>query len=272
MQGGTLERPYEQLLKRKDDSEAVLQVNVSLVSGEGRPHGFQYIARDITEEKRLQENLRFYHQQVTRAQEEERRRIARELHDDTMQLLYALARRLDNFIRTDPGLGQEEVQFLGELHSQMGETVKSIQRFSQALRPPMLDELGFLPSVRWWLGEVRQRSNLETNLKVTGSEKRFGSEQELALFRAVQEAISNVERHAQATRLEVAVQMSDSRICVSVSDDGVGFAPPGHLEDLPRTGKLGLAGMHERVKLLGGTVRISSAPGKGTTVELTIPA
>ena len=264
-------QPYEQRLVRKDGTEAILMLTTSLITEDGKPTGFQHIARDITEEKRMQENLRYYLREITRFQEEERKRIARELHDDTSQALYALSRQVDNFLRSYTHVAPNDAAFLKELRQQLNDTLEGIQRFSQTLRPPMLDDLGLLPAVRWLVGEMEKFMGIEIALKVSGAEQRLPSEVELMLFRAIQEALRNVWKHAEASKAEVGIEFCQNKIKVSVSDNGKGFEPLDKMESLPRTGKLGLTGIEERMRLLGGNLKVQSEPGKGTTLIAEVP-
>ena len=266
-----VEQPYEQLLIRKDGTKAILKLASSLVTENGKSVGFQHMARDITEEKRMQDNLRYYLQEITRAQEEERKRIARELHDVTAQALYALNRQADNFVRSNPNLPADNAAFLEDLGKQIKGVLQDIRRFSQDLRPPMLDDLGLSATLRWLVSESRERCGIEVDLKVAGDERRLPPEVEFTLFRIVQEAVRNIERHSQALRAEVSVEFSEGKTRVSVSDNGKGFQLSGSLVDLVHTGKLGLAGMEERARLLNGSIKIESEPGKGTTVMVEIP-
>jgi len=227
--------------------------------------------RDVTEGRLMQERLRYYLGQITKVQEEERKRIARELHDDTTQALYALSRHVDNFARHDKNLTPEATSFLGELRQQLDDTLDGIRRFIQELRPPMLDDLGFLAALRWQLGDLEKQSGIETVLDVVGDERRFSADVELVIFRIVQEALRNVEKHAQATRVEVRIEFGEGKTEVSISDNGRGFEVGDDLAELPRAGKLGLAGMAERVRLLDGTMKIESQPGKGTRVMVEVP-
>jgi PAS domain S-box-containing protein len=271
MENEPVAQPYEQHLIRKDGTEAILMVTTSLITEDGKPMAFQHIARDVTEEKRMQDNLRYYLSHITKAQEEERKRIARELHDDTSQILYALSRQLDNFLRSNVHLAPGDSEFLKELRQQLNDALEGVRRFSQALRPPMLDDLGLLPAVRWLVGEMEQFMEAEIHLKVSGAERRLPSEVELTLFRAIQEALRNVWRHAQASKAEVAIEFCESEIRISVSDNGKGFEPLESVESLPRTGKLGLAGIEERMRLLGGSLKVESQLGKGTTLIAKAP-
>jgi len=226
---------------------------------------------DITERKRTEDNLRYFLQEITRAQEEERKRIARELHDDTAQVLGSLSRRLDNFIRKKHGLAPNEVFFLKDLQAQLNRGVEGVHRFSQALRLSVLDDLGLIPALRSLAKSLQESDGIGTDLKVLGGERRFSPEVELLLFRIVQEALNNIRRHAQASEAQVVMEFAEDRIKVTISDNGRGFELSGRVGDLPRSGKLGLAGMRERAQLLGGTLEVQSTPGKGTTLIVEVP-
>ena len=271
LHGEPLEQPYEQRLIKRDGTQAIFMLTSSLVTTDGQPTGFQHMARDVTEEKRMAENLRFYVQQITQAQEAERKRIARELHDDTTQALYAVSRQVDNIIRDTARLADEDIAQLKDLRQQIGEALKGMRRFTQELRPSILDDLGLLPAVGWLTGELEREHGIKAKLKVIGTERRFSPEVEATLFRIVQEALRNIRRHAQASRAEVAIEFAPTGISLTISDDGTGFQLPERLGDLARSGKLGLAGMQERARLLGGSLTLHSEPGKGTTVVLEAP-
>ncbi len=267
-----IDMPYELRIIRKDGSEAICMVTTNLVTSDGEPKGFQNIARDVTEEKRMQENLRYYLQEITRAQEEERKRIARELHDDTAQLLGSVSRQLDNFIRKRHGLAPNEVLFLKDLQAQLNHGVQSVHSFIQDLRPSLLDDLGLIPAVRSLLKGMQESDGIGADLKVLGRERRFSPEVELLLFRIVQEALNNTRKHAQASEVEAVMEFAQDRLKVTISDNGRGFELSGKVDDLPRSGKLGLAGMHERARLLGGTLEVQSTLGKGTTTIVEVPS
>jgi len=227
--------------------------------------------RDVTEGVLMQERLRYYLGEITKVQEEERRRIARELHDDTTQALYALSRHIDNFARNRKGLAPEAISFLDELRQQLNDALDGIRRFIQELRPPMLDDLGLLAALRWQLSDLEKQSGMKAVLTVVGDERRFSADVELVIFRIVQEALRNIEKHAQATEVAARIEFGAGRTEVSVSDNGKGFVVGDDLTELPRAGKLGLAGMAERVRLLAGNMKIESRPGKGTRVMITVP-
>jgi two-component system sensor histidine kinase DegS len=226
---------------------------------------------DATERRRAEENLRYHLQQITRAQEEERKRIARELHDDTAQVLGSLSRQLDNFIRKKHGFSSNEVLFLRDLQTQLNRGLQSMQRFVQDLRPSLLDDLGLIPAVRSLVKGLQESDGIDAELKIVGGERRFPLEVELLLFRIVQEALNNIRRHAQASEARVVMEFKGDEVRVTVADNGRGFELRGDVDDLPRIGKLGLAGMQERARLLGGTLEVNSVPGKGTTLVIDVP-
>ncbi len=266
-----LEQPYEQHLIKKDGTEVLVNLTSSLVFSEGQPVGFQHIARDMTEERRMQENLRFYVQQVTKAQEEERKRIARELHDDTAQRLIALSHQLENFASDNKNLSPDDVELVNKLRDQLKDTLQAVRYFSQDLRPPMLDDLGLLPAVEWLTDDLQKQFGIKAELRLIGTARRLIPEAELLFFRVIQEAVSNVRRHAEASQVEITIEYDNGKTRAIVRDNGKGFELPKTLAELSRTGKLGLVGMEERARLLGGSLRLESEPGKGTVVVIEAP-
>lgn len=222
-------------------------------------------------EKKMRENLSFYLHQVTTAQEEERKRIARELHDDTTQELVALSRRLDKLITASQRLSKRDSTLLEEAQQDVDKILEGIRRFSRDLRPSILDDLGLLPALEWLASELASQFDVAIATAVVGVERRFSPEAELVMFRIAQEALRNTCRHAQASRAWVTVEYSDGKTVLLISDNGKGFELPENLSDLASLGKLGLAGMEERARLLGGTMTLHSEPGKGTTVTVEVP-
>ncbi|OGN99713.1 MAG: hypothetical protein A2Y59_01310 [Chloroflexi bacterium RBG_13_52_14] len=266
-----LVQPYEQHIIRGDGSEAILMMTTNLVTEGGKPVAFQHIARDVTEEKRMKENLRFYLQQITRAQEEERKRIARELHDDTIQFLVVLARQLDELAYSSKGMSNDEKVRLEDLRQQTTSIIEGVRRLSHDLRPATLDRLGLVPALEWLASSVEKVSGINVKVEVQGDEKRLPVEVELVLFRIAQEALSNVRRHSQATSAKLLVEFDDKKAIIIMTDNGIGFIPPGEMGDLLKEGRLGLAGIQERVRLLNGSLNIESQPGKGTTLIVEAP-
>ncbi|MFA5309093.1 MAG: PAS domain S-box protein [Dehalococcoidales bacterium] len=271
LQHEPVEQPYEQKVIRKDGSEIFIQLSTSIVLDKGKPVGFQNIARDITEQKRMNENLHFYLQQATRAQEEERKRISHELHDETIQDLVVLSRQLDSLASSEKGLSAETQRRLEELWEQTDRILQGVRRLSQDLRPAAIDRLGLLPAIRWLAEEVTRYSGVETRVSVIGKEHRLPEEGAIALFRIIQEALTNVRRHSGATAAEITIEFSARSTKITVKDNGKGFTLAGKVGDLAKEGKLGLAGMQERVQLVGGTITMKSEPGAGTTITVEAP-
>lgn len=226
---------------------------------------------DITQLKRAEESLHYYLQEITRAQEDERKRISRELHDITIQNLIALLRQLENFINERDELPQKDTKILWNYYEQIKYILHELRRFSRDLRPTILDDLGLIPALEWVASRLIDEYRLEVNLEVIGNKRRLSKESELLLFRIAQEALRNIAKHAQASKAGVKFKFYKNKITITVSDNGKGFQPPDQLGNLTRTGKLGLAGMQERVKLLGGNLKINSEPGKGTMVFIEAP-
>jgi signal transduction histidine kinase len=257
-------------MTRRDGTEAILKVTTSLVVGDGKVTGFHHIARDVTEEMRLRENLDLYLGQVTKAQEEERKRIARELHDETIQALVVLSRQLED-AASSRGLPEDKRLLLESLRQQTTSIMDGVRRMTQDLRPSTLDRLGLLPGLEWLANDMSRYSGIVTKVNVTGQGRRLPPDVELMLFRIAQEALRNVWRHSQATEAAVTAEFYDKRVVVTIKDNGKGFRVPDTVGDLARDGKLGLTGMHERARLVGGSVTFHSEPGKGTTIVMEVP-
>jgi two-component system, NarL family, sensor histidine kinase DegS len=271
LSGEPLSQPYEQQNLRKDGERRTFMLTSSLMTVDDKPVGFQHIGRDVTGERRMQKNLRFYLNQITRAQEEERKRIARELHDDTAQALFALSRLMDNFIRDNVGLSQQQKTVLHDIRQRLGVTLQGIRRFSQDLRPSIIDDLGLLPAVKWLVKQKSEESGINIALKINGKEQRLMPEMELILFRIIQEALNNVTKHARATKADVQIEFTGLHVIASIHDNGKGFELPETVGDLSHAGKLGLVGMQERVSLINGSLIIKSEKDRGTLVTVSVP-
>jgi PAS domain S-box-containing protein len=270
--GKEIKQPYEQHFQRKDGTIGILRMATSSVMKGDEIIGFQHIARDVTEEQQAQENMRFYVQEIIRAQEFERKRIARELHDDVSPQLLLLIQKVDG-ISSSPhfNLSNEVKTKMEALRCQAVEALESLRRIAQDLRPRILDDLGLIAALEWMVDDLIMHHGIEAQVKIEGSESELPSELQLLLFRIAQEALNNIRKHAQATMVIVTIKFENNRIRLWVSDNGRGFSAPQRLSDIAATGKLGLAGMQERGQLIGGKVRIISEPGKGTTISAEIP-
>ena len=271
-----VEGPFELGLTKRDGTEAIVELMPSLIIRGGQPTGVQAIVRDVTEQRRMQANLRFYLSQVLKAQEGERLRIARELHDDTAQALTGLSRRLDILVDTLASsknqLPKEIPERLEELRDQSDRILEGVRRFSRDLRPPVLDDLGLLPALKWLATALEEQHSVAANIRVLGEQHRLPDEAELALFRIAQEALNNVRKHSGASAVEVTVDFRGGGITMVVADNGSGYEIPSSTSDLAASGKLGIIGMQERARLLGGTLVVNSEPGTGTRVLVTVPA
>ncbi|MCC7353129.1 MAG: sensor histidine kinase [Anaerolineae bacterium] len=209
--------------------------------------------------------------QVVSAQEAERQRIARELHDETSQSLTALAMGLkgvEQSLQADPQLAQKQ---LAELKSLSVHSLDTLRQIMSDLRPSVLDDLGLVAALRWYVDEVRKRAPVKIEILVKGARRRLEPQVETVLFRIAQEALTNVVRHAQARLATVAIHFADSEVRLLVMDDGRGFVPDEILRPgLPRQA-WGLLGLQERAALVGGSCSIRSKPGHGTEIMVTIP-
>jgi two-component system sensor histidine kinase DegS len=272
LRGEMMEHRYEQRLIKKDGSEAIMQLTTRLILSDGKPQAFHNMARDITEERRLQHNLEFYLRQVLQAQEEERKRLARELHDDASQQILLLTHGIDNVAsKTEKYSPQELRNQLGRLYELSQQTYQGIKRYAQALRPSILDDLGLVAAIKWLGEETHRLSGIEVEVNIDVIPP-LSPETQLVLFRIVQEALNNVYRHSGASEATVAVQCQGNEVRVTISDDGRGFELPQQLSEFAAQGKLGLTGMGERVQLIGGRLEVSSRRGQGTTVMVRVPA
>lgn len=209
---------------------------------------------------------------LMRAQEAERQAVARELHDEMGQALTALLLNLGGLEHNLAGIADaRSLERLAEARWLVEQTLSRIRALSLDLRPPALDDLGLVPAVRWYLDQLGQRSNLTVNFHVSGAEQRVPSNAALALYRILQEATTNVGRHARAGRLDVTLDCTPDALRLQIEDDGQGF----DLAALEATGSLrrssGLLGMRERAAALGGECVISSELGRGTCVQVRIP-
>ncbi|HET7422618.1 MAG TPA: GAF domain-containing sensor histidine kinase [Gemmatimonadales bacterium] len=199
--------------------------------------------------------------------EAERRRLSRELHDETAQVFSAVKMEL-GVLRE--GLAPAEQPRLDQVLGLIDEGIRTIRNVTNDLRPSLLDDLGLLPALRSLAAEFAERSGIEAGFSAPATLPGLSSEAELALFRALQEALSNVARHAEATAVEISLSASGGRVLLRVRDDGRGF-PPGPVEGYERRGHMGLAGMRERISALGGSVQAQGATGGGAELEVSVP-
>ncbi len=217
-----------------------------------------------------QEGLHDYIGAITSAQEEERLRVARELHDATIQELIALRQRVQ--------LAQPSVKdpaaarLLAELESLAEGTIESVRRLTRALRPIYLEDLGLVTALEMLARESSSPDGLKVEFLRSGQERRLSKEVELALYRIAQEALNNVARHARASRASLVVNFDEDGIHLEVSDDGIGFPVPRNPTDLAPSGHFGLLGMRERADLIGASLAIESGTVGGTRLSVHLPS
>jgi signal transduction histidine kinase len=216
-----------------------------------------------------QSGMHDYIAAITQGQEEERKRLARELHDETAQALIALRHQVEMSQKLLPRDPDRAAARLGQVRILLAETVEGIRRFSRDLRPIYLEDLGFIPALEMLARSNGQGPNI--HFDTTGGLRRLPPDLELAAYRIVQEALNNALQHAGASQVWVEVGFEDAHLVLSVRDDGQGFEAPARPDALAREGHFGLMGIQERAMLYGGQLSIRSAPGQGTTVSVRIP-
>jgi len=247
-----------------------LSLSTSALRGERR---LTAIFRDLTERRRAEAALRDTSRQIQSLsaslqnyREEERARIARELHDELGQLLTGIRMEvswLGGRLQPEQNVLIDKVV---SVKGQIDQTIASVRRISSELRPLVLDDLGFGAAAAWYVDQFRERTGLHVDLSLPDVDPMPGDAVASALFRVLQESLTNVARHAEAARVDVRLRFAENEWILDICDDGRGFVPrQGNSKDI------GLAGMRERARNLGGRFSVVSAPGRGTTVEVAIP-
>ena len=273
------------LLKRTDQSGAKIQVLLNAGDGSKMPaqisirplakNGaksatFGMVVTDLTEARRNEEMLRALTHRVVQVQEAESGRVALELHDHITQNLCAVLARwaaLANKLPAREKASRGEVLKLSEM---LGQTVEEVQRISRNLRPSVLDELGLVPALRATCTEFAGRTGVSLKLACKPLTARLHAEGELALYRILQKALENVEKHARARHVTVSLRQR-AFIQLTIHDDGIGFDPEQHAARRKGMGGLGLLSMRERATYVGGDFKIKSVRGAGTKIEVLIP-
>jgi signal transduction histidine kinase len=231
----------------------------------------QRLQRELKEMARKvqssQEGLRDYINAITTAQEEERRRLARELHDETIQALIALKHRMQLARKSVRESGSKT--YFQELEDLTEETIENLRRLTKALRPIYLEDLGLVTALEMLAREIEHASGIQIHFQQSGSEKRLDSRIELALYRIAQEALNNVMRHSQAKEARLTIRF-ENPITLEVWDNGIGFSLPPIPTDFAIRGHFGLLGMRERAELIGAHLEVLTRPGD-TRVRITLP-
>jgi two-component system sensor histidine kinase UhpB len=231
------------------------------------------ITRDITEQKRIREEKDQFTRKIVEAQEAERNRISRELHDDTAQWLALLTLEMDDLITRCNQLPPDTLSRLQKLRQTTEKALQEVRRFSHELRPSVLEHFGLGAALELIVSEFSSFDStprVEAEFNMSGSNERLGEEIELVLFRIAQESLNNIRKHARATYVTVSLKTNEKSINLLISDNGRGF----ELKKKPVssiTRGLGLVGMRERANLIGGKLIVKSIPGKGTTILVKVP-
>ncbi len=262
-------------VRRPDGELRVIEAAAEVfVDHRNRPTQVVGMCQDVTERRRAEEaltrsraKLRDLAHDIENIRERERTRIARELHDELGQALTAMRLELawlEPRVAGSPSAVRHKLEALGRL---VETTNEALQRIAMELRPRVLDELGLAAAMHWQAGEFERRTGLIVRLKADPAEVRLDADVATAVFRILQEALTNVLRHADARSVAIRFRAGATRLSLVVRDDGKGI-DPSHLA-APRS--LGLLGMHERAAAWGGTVTVRGRPGRGTLIELRIP-
>jgi PAS domain S-box-containing protein len=224
---------------------------------------------DISKRKQVEQELRVLSGRLLNLQDEERRRFARDLHDSVGQLLAGAAMNLSLVQQKLSQLDPEVLKLLAEGNGLLDDALREIRTLSYLLHPPLLDEVGLISALRWYVTGFAERSQIKVELEVPEDLGRFRRELELALFRIVQESLTNVHRHSGSPRAKIIISRLPSQLRLKVEDEGRGMtiAPTAHEKNTPG---VGISGMRERVRQLGGQIQIRSGSW-GTAVEVLFP-
>ncbi len=235
---------------------------------EGDAYVTQLLLQDITEERRAFRDVKAFASSLLNAQEDERLRISRELHDDPLQAIIHSSRQIDSILMDDTGIAdQENRTTLDKVKSELLRVARSIRSIAQGLRPPSLEHLGLSATVNGLIADLEQDYSGTINLDIKGTQRRLKLDTELALYRICQESLQNAIVHSGADNVLVKLTFTNSTVSLVVSDNGNGFEVNKPID----AKHLGIKGIRERVSLLGGTFSIMSTQKDGTTVSVLIP-
>jgi len=218
----------------------------------------------------MQEQLRHLSRQILLAQEEERKEISRELHDEIAQTLAGINVHLAALKVEAASATQGLVKKIASTQKLVERSVKIVHRFALELRPTVLDDLGIIPALHSYMKDFTKRTGIHIQFTAFAGVEQLNGTKRTVLFRVAQAALANVAQHAHASRIKVTIKKLSGSICMEINDDGKSFEVEGVLF-AKRNKRLGLIGMRERVEMVGGTFIIESAPGKGTTIQAQLP-
>jgi PAS domain S-box-containing protein len=255
---------------RPGGTEVLLEPASTAFTGPDGRTFIQTLLHDVTAQHRRQTQLRAYAGRILQAQDEERRRIAQELHDETLQRVVVLCRQLHEIEEALAAHAPRAAMPLRLATRTAEDLMAELREFTRQLRPPALDELGVVTCLRRMVSDLTEQSGIDGALSVRGLERRLEGALELGVFRIAQESLRNVERHAEASRLRLGLAFEPGRVELTIVDDGKGFCLPATVAH-GAGGGLGLLGMQERAALLGGELEIVTSPGQGTRVIASMP-
>jgi PAS domain S-box-containing protein len=267
--GKDLSASYEHRILCNDGGIKWVAVNAVMISWESRPASLVLLT-DITAHKNMEQELKAYAQRITQVQEEERKRVAYELHDDTVQYLSILKLQLDYLINSGKIQDPEISEKLVYLEKDAARAVDDVRRYSHELRPGVLEHLGLQAALEQIAEDVNKFNQVAVEVDTEGEEPGIPEEVKLGFFRIAQEALNNARKHADASRINISIQFTGSCVKLAVTDNGIGFDIQQAAVRTNLQGNLGLMSMRERAKLIGADLNIESEIGKGTTVTAEI--
>jgi PAS domain S-box-containing protein len=267
-EAGSEARLYELTVLAGNGQPIPLEVKSRWIRENDQPVGVQCIARDIRERRRTEQERREVSARLTRLRDDERRRLARELHDSTGQNLVALKMNLVAVQGGSPGLDSRAREALAECQQLAEVSIREVRTLSYLLHPPLLDDRGLGSALRLYAEGFRERSGIAVEIEIAREFGRMHQELEIACFRLAQECLTNVHRHSQSPRARILLEKTGAEVRLEVSDSGCGFSG-GNILDREAHG-LGIQAMRERVQQLGGRLEIESGPA-GTRVLAVLP-
>jgi signal transduction histidine kinase len=251
---------------------AIIAISLLMASGNQKYRRTSQLESRLKFEEmaRARDSLEQLSGRLLRIQEEERRKISRELHDGIGQTLTALRVEIHQVHFAATGGAPNGEERLSRARKLAEEAVRTVKDISLLLRPPLLDDLGLEPALAWLADQFSRRTGIQCRLRTEGLQEQLPDDLKTCVFRVIQEALHNCEKHASPTRIEIAVEQKGDTLTICVEDDGAGFALNNNNTPARHAG-LGILGMRERAVLLGGTLAIRSSPGMGTKLSLTLP-
>lgn len=269
---------YESQLMHRDGRRIDVEFNIGVIQYQGEPANLT-IVRDITERKRMEKEriqaekkLRYLSSRLLRSQESERKRLSTELHDELGQSLALLKHMLRSKNKSRPGASPSPVTSTDETITFVDQIIENLRRISKDLSPAILEDLGLTAALQWALNSFSRKHGIETYTQMADIDNLYSDEIKVNIYRIIQESLSNIGKHARAEHVSVSIHREKGRVSFTVEDDGRGFEL-GRIKQGNLTGSgMGLDIMSQRARMIGGSLKIESAPGKGTRIRLHVPS